>query len=184
MSRIGNKPIVYNPKVKVAVGDGVINIEGPNGKVSQKFKKDLRVTVDDQGRKIVVERVNESRLARALHGTTRALIANMVHGVTDGFQRGLDIIGVGYGAKVQGKKLEIQIGFCHPVVVNIPEGIKVELPQPTKVIIKGANKQVVGEFAAQIRRIRPPEPYKGKGIRYEDEKVIRKAGKAFGAGAT
>ena len=184
MSRIGKKPVEYNLKVKVALGDGVISIEGPNGKVSQKFKKDLQVTIDEKEKKIIVNRLNDSRMARSLHGTTRALIANMVRGVTDGFQRGLDIIGVGYGAKLQGKKLEIQVGFCHPVVLEIPEGIKIEIPQPTKVIVKGANRQLVGEFASQIRRIRPPEPYKGRGIRYDDEKVVRKAGKAFGATAT
>jgi len=128
-----------------------------------------------------VARGSDEPLARALHGTIRAHLANMVKGVTDGFERALSIVGVGYNAKVQGKKLTLQIGFSHPIDLEIPEGISVEVPQPTHVVVKGIDKQAVGEFAAQIRKIRPPEPYKGKGIRYENEQVVRKAGKAFGS---
>jgi len=130
---------------------------------------------------IRVERSSDETFARAYHGTTRAHLANMVHGVVQGFERVLSIVGVGYNAKVQGKKLVIQVGFSHPVEMEIPEGVNVEVPQPTLMVVKSVDKQKVGEFAARIRKVRPPEPYKGKGIRYQDEKVVKKAGKAFGS---
>lgn len=184
MSRIGKKPIPVPANVKVAVSGEQVQVEGPKGKISERFRREVRVKVDDKEKRVLVERTSESPFARAYHGTSRALIANMVRGVTVGFQRNLDIVGVGFNAKVQGKNLVLQVGFSHPVELPIPEGVQVEIPNPTKIFVKSSNKQKVGEFAAEIRRIRPPEPYKGKGIRYEDEKVIRKAGKAFGATAT
>ena len=183
MSRIGKQPIPVPAKVKVTVSNGKVSVDGPEGKLSQTFRNEAKITYKDGDKQIVVERSSDAPFARAYHGTTRALIANMVNGADRGFRRNLDIIGVGYNAKVQGKKVVLQIGFCHPVEVPIPDGLQVETPKPIRIEIKGADKQVVGEFAAAIRRIRPPEPYKGKGIRYENEHVIRKAGKAFGSGA-
>lgn len=183
MSRIGKKPIAIPDKVKVTVSGGKVSVDGPGGKLSQTFRSEAKVTVNDSDKTVVVERQNDNPFSRAYHGTTRALISNMVKGVSDGFSRNLDIVGVGYNAKLQGKKVVLQIGFCHPVELSIPEGLSVEVPKPTRIEIKGADKQQVGEFAAVIRRIRPPEPYKGKGIRYEGEQVLRKAGKAFGSGA-
>jgi large subunit ribosomal protein L6 len=135
-----------------------------------------------EGNLIRVKRQGEEAFDRAYHGTVRALIANMIEGVTKGFEKKLEIEGVGYNAKFEGKNsMIIQIGFCHPVLLAIPVGITIELPKPTTIIIKGADKQLVGEYAATVRKIRPPEPYKGKGIRYADEKIIRKVGKAFGS---
>ena len=184
MSRIGKKPISVPTSVKVNLaGNGLVSMEGPNGKISYLFREEAKVTFNEQDKKIVVERNGETKFSQAYHGTTRALIANMVHGVAEGFVKTLEIVGVGYNAKLQGKKIVLQIGFCHPVELEVPDDVKIEVPLPTKIIIKSADKQRVGEFAAQIRRIRPPEPYKGKGIRYENETIIRKAGKAFGSGA-
>jgi large subunit ribosomal protein L6 len=156
-----------------------LSVEGPRGKLSCPFRAEVSIAID-QGQ-IRVERRGEEAFHRAYHGTARALIANMLKGVSQGFERKLEIEGVGYNAKVEGKKLVLQIGFCHPVNLPIPQGLTIETPKPTNVVVKGADKQLVGEFAAQIRKVRPPEPYKGKGIRYADEKIIRKAGKAFGA---
>ena len=181
MSRIGKKPIPVATGVKVSIAKGVVAVEGPKGKLSTSFRDAVSITMDDGS--VVVSRAQESRFARAYHGTARALIANMISGVSQGFQRNLEIVGVGYNAKVKGKAVEINIGFCHPVEVPIPAGIEVVCPAPTRIEIRGPDKQVVGEFAARIRRIRKPEPYKGKGIRYEGEHIVRKAGKAFGAGA-
>jgi large subunit ribosomal protein L6 len=182
VSRIGKQPVVIPPGVKVSVSGGAVKVEGPQGKVSASFRPEVRITLDEPNKRVVVGRTGETKFARAYHGTTRALIANMVEGASKGFPRNLEIVGVGYNAKVQGKKLVLQVGFCHPVEIPIPEGIKVVIPQPTRIELVGADKQVVGEFAARIRRIRPPEPYKGKGIRYEGEHIIKKAGKAFGSG--
>jgi large subunit ribosomal protein L6 len=182
VSRIGKKPIPVPGGVKVAIAGGKVNLEGPKGKVSQTFRPESKISFNEQKRMIVVEPTGSTAFCRAYHGTTRALIANMVRGVSQGFARALDIVGVGYGAKLQGKNLVLQIGFCHPVTVPVPEGVTVEIPQPTRIQLASPNKQLVGEFAAFIRRIRPPEPYKGKGIRYENEQVVRKAGKAFGTG--
>ncbi len=183
MSRIGKQPISVPSGVKVSVSGGEVKVEGPKGKVAGSFRGEARITHDASAGRIVIECKGETKFARAYHGTTRALIANMVKGVSEGFKKSLEIVGVGYNAKLQGKKLVLQIGFCHPVELPVPEGIQVEIPQPTRINLSGADKQQVGEFAAQIRRVRPPEPYKGKGIRYEGEHIIRKAGKAFGAGA-
>lgn len=183
MSRIGKQPIPVPAKVKVTVSKGKVSVDGPEGKLSREFRSEAKISYNDSDKQIVVVREGNAPFARAYHGTTRALIANMVQGANEGWKRNLDIIGVGYNAKVQGKKVVLQIGFCHPVELPIPDGLTVETPKPIRIEIKGADKQVVGEFAATIRRIRPPEPYKGKGIRYENEHVIRKAGKAFGSGA-
>lgn len=184
MSRIGKQPVVIPSGVKVNQqkdGSGVrVSVEGPKGKISFPFRGDVGIEVES-GR-VVISRKGEEGFERAYHGTVRALIANMVEGVSKGFEKRLEIEGVGYNAKLEGKKLVLQIGFCHPVPLEIPAGLTVETPKPTTVVVKGADKQLVGEFSAQIRKTRPPEPYKGKGIRYSDERIIRKAGKAFGSG--
>ena len=167
--------------IKVSVSGGTITVDGPKGKLSQTFRDEVAINFDEGEKQVVISRNGETPFHRAYHGTARALIANMVHGVKNGFQRNLEIVGVGYNAKLQGKKIILAIGFCHPVEIPIPEGLEVNIPNPTRVEIVGADKQLVGEFAAKIRRIRKPEPYKGKGIKYDDEQIIRKAGKAFGA---
>ncbi len=181
MSRIGKKPVAVPEKVKVTVAGGTVNIEGPKGKASRAFRPEVTISYSDAKRAIVVERKSDEAFARAYHGTARAHLANMVRGVTAGFERALSIVGVGYNAKVQGKKLVLQVGFSHPYEMAIPEGVTVEVPQPTRIVVKSVDKQKVGEFAARVRKVRPPEPYKGKGIRYENEVVIKKAGKAFGS---
>jgi large subunit ribosomal protein L6 len=181
MSRIGKKPVVVPPKVKVTLGGGTVTIEGPKGKISREFRPEVEVKYSDADRSISVERRSEEPFALAYHGTTRAHLANMVRGVSEGFERALSIVGIGYNAKLQGKKLVLQVGFANGIELAIPEGVNVEVPQPTRILVKSVDKQKVGEFAARVRKVRPPEPYKGKGIRYEDERVIRKAGKAFGS---
>lgn len=183
MSRIGKKPIPLPSGVKVNVSQGSVKVEGPKGKIAFDFRDEARITHDEANKRVVVECNGETKFARAYHGTARSLIANMVKGASEGFLRNLDIVGVGYNAKLQGKKLVLAVGFCHPVELQVPEGLKVDVPQPTRISISGPDKQLVGEFSAQIRRVRPPEPYKGKGIRYEGEYIARKAGKAFTSGA-
>jgi large subunit ribosomal protein L6 len=184
MSRIGKQPVVVPSGVKVkqtADGDGVlVSVEGPKGKLSFPFRKGVEFAVD--GDAVRISRSGDATFERAYHGTARALIANMVQGVSQGFEKTLDIEGVGYNAKLEKKNVVLQIGFCHPVIMAVPDGLTVETPKPTQIIVRGPDKQAVGEFAAQVRKIRPPEPYKGKGIRYSGEKIIRKAGKAFGSG--
>jgi large subunit ribosomal protein L6 len=165
MSRIGRKPVPVPDAVTVEVAAGDIAVKGPKGELRQTFSPDMTVKQTDRGEH------------RALHGLTRSLIANMVEGVTDGFEKRLEIQGVGYRAALKGKKLELALGFSHPVAIEAPEGIDFEVPQPTEIIIKGIDKQLVGQVAADIRKRRPPEPYKGKGIRYKDEQVLRKVGK-------
>ncbi len=182
MSRIGKKPIPIADQVKVTVKDGLVSVEGPKGKLSSRFRAEALVVIDGENKNVLVESAGETKFHRAYHGTTRALIANMVQGVSEGFKKVLQIVGVGYSAKLQGKKLILQIGFCHPVELAIPDGLTLETPTAIRIEISGVDKQLVGEFAAQVRRVRKPEPYKGKGIRYEGEKILRKAGKAFGAG--
>ena len=180
MSRIGKKPIEIPPKLKVSISAGTVLIEGPKGKMSQFFRPEVALTYSDADRKVRVERKAEDAFARAYHGTARALVANMVKGVTDGFERALSIVGVGYKAELKAKKLFLTVGFSAPVEFAVPDGLTVEVPEPTRVIVKGVDKQRVGEFSARVRKVRPPEPYKGKGIRYHDEKVVKKAGKSFG----
>ncbi|HYJ61973.1 MAG TPA: 50S ribosomal protein L6 [Actinomycetota bacterium] len=177
MSRIGKQPIEIPGGVEVSVGDGnVVTVTGPRGSLSQTMHADMAiVSADGQVR---VERPDDEGFHRGLHGLTRTLIANMVLGVTQGFEKRLAIVGVGYRAALKGKDLEIQVGYSHPVAVPQPQGIEFEVPAPTQIVVRGNDKAQVGEVAANIRKIRKPEPYKGKGIRYENEVVRKKAGKA------
>ncbi|OGX29580.1 MAG: 50S ribosomal protein L6 [Omnitrophica WOR_2 bacterium RIFCSPHIGHO2_02_FULL_67_20] len=182
MSRIGRAPVTIPSGVTTKQEGASLLVEGPKGKLSLDIPP--AVTVRLEGEQLKVERTAEDKRHRAMHGLYRALIANMVHGVSTGFSKELEISGVGYRAQLQGKQISIQVGFSHPVVVALPEGITVEVPKPTSVIVKGADKHLVGQFAANLRRIAPPEPYKGKGIKYVGEIIRRKAGKAAtGAGA-
>jgi len=177
MSRIGNNPITVPAGVTVTVADGVATVNGPNGTMSRIIPEGI--TLEQSGDVLTVSRLNDETQYRSLHGLTRTLIANMVIGVTDGWSKELEIIGVGYRAANGGPGvLDLALGFSHPVKFNAPEGITFEVPLPTRVIIKGADKEVVGQVAASIRKIRKPEPYKGKGVRYLGERVVRKAGKA------
>jgi len=175
MSRIGRQPIPLPAGVTVAIEPETVRVNGPKGALSERIHKDIEVTQD--GEQLVVSRPTDRGEHRALHGLTRSLVANMVHGVTTGYEKRLEIQGVGYRAQLKGKNLELAVGFSHPVGVAAPEGIEFEVPQPTRVVVRGISKQLVGETAAIIRKQRPPEPYKGKGIRYEGEHVQRKVGK-------
>ena len=175
MSRIGNKPIGIPAGVTVDVGPGRVTVNGPKGELTQAIDRAMKVELTDGV--LTVARPTDRGEHRALHGLTRSLIANMVIGVTEGYEKRLQITGVGYRAKPAGKALELSLGFSHPVNVPAPDGIDFEVPQPTEVIVRGIDKQLVGEIAAQIRRHRPPEPYKGKGVRYADEQIRRKVGK-------
>jgi large subunit ribosomal protein L6 len=175
MSRIGRKPIQIPEGVEIDVTPGAVTVKGPKGELSQGVSRDMTVAIDDST--LTVERPTDRGEHRALHGLTRSLIANMVEGVTDGFERRLEIQGVGYRANLRGKTLEMALGYSHPVSIEAPEGIEFEVPQPTEVVVRGIDKQLVGEIAARIRKSRPPEPYKGKGVRYAGEHVARKVGK-------
>ncbi len=177
MSRIGSKPVKVPSGVKVAVADGSVSVEGKLGKLAQQLPPGISVEV--AGDDLRVNRTGEERTVRALHGLTRALIANMMVGVTQGYEKKLEGVGVGYLAAVQGKQLQLRVGFAHEVHKVIPEGLSVTCPDQTHILVKGTNKQQVGQFAAEIRAVRKPEPYKGKGIRYDGEVVRRKAGKAM-----
>jgi large subunit ribosomal protein L6 len=181
MSRIGRKPVPVPANVKVSVADSTIHVEGPLGKLSFQYRPEISVRFDEAAREVHVSRASDERLDRALHGLTRSLIANMVQGVTQGYTKKLEIVGVGYQAQLKGANLALQVGFANQVQLTPPPGVKVMVPDPTHITITGPDKQAVGQFAANVRKIRPPEPYKGKGIRYEGEAVRRKAGKAFGA---
>ena len=177
MSRIGKAPIPLPEGVEVEVADGRITVRGPRGTLEQPLPPDMAVRQDDGV--LRVERPDDQRQHRAMHGLTRSLVNNMVVGVTQGFQRDLEIVGVGYRAAAQGTgRLELALGFSHPVVVEAPDGITFEVPAPTRISVRGIDKQAVGQVAADIRSIRKPEPYKGKGVRYAGEVVRRKAGKA------
>jgi large subunit ribosomal protein L6 len=175
MSRIGRKPVAVPDAVEVSIAPGNIAVKGPKGELNQIYSQDMTVSQEDGT--ILVARPTDRGEHRALHGLTRSLIANMVEGVTDGFEKRLEIQGVGYRAALKGKNLELALGFSHPVSIEAPEGIEFEVPQQTEIIIRGIDKQLVGQVAADIRKRRPPEPYKGKGIRYRDEQVLRKVGK-------
>ena len=175
MSRIGRKPIPVPEAVTVEIGPGRVAIKGPKGELSQGLSTEMKVEQGDGV--LTVERPTNRGEHRALHGLTRSLIANMVEGVTEGFEKRLEIQGVGYRAQLKGKNLELALGYSHPVAIEAPEGIEFEVPQPTRITVRGSSKQAVGEVAARIRKVRPPEPYKGKGIRYEGEYVRRKVGK-------
>jgi large subunit ribosomal protein L6 len=175
MSRIGRKPVPVPDAVSVEIAPGNIAVKGPKGELRQSLSAEMKVEQEDGT--VTVTRPTDRGEHRALHGLTRSLIANMVEGVTEGFEKRLEIQGVGYRAALKGKKLELALGYSHPVAIDAPEGIDFEVPQPTEVIVKGIDKQLVGQVAADIRKRRPPEPYKGKGIRYKDEQVLRKVGK-------
>ncbi len=175
MSRIGRKPVPVPDAVTVEIAPGNVAVKGPKGELSQILSPDMKVEQEDGA--VTVARPTDRGEHRALHGLTRSLIANMVEGVTDGFEKRLEIQGVGYRAALKGKKLELALGYSHPVAIDAPEGIDFEVPQPTEIVIRGIDKQLVGQVAADIRKRRPPEPYKGKGIRYKDEQVLRKVGK-------
>jgi large subunit ribosomal protein L6 len=179
MSRIGRQPIPVPSGVSITIEPELVVVKGPNGELSERISRDITVeqTAGDSGDQLVVSRPTDRGEHRALHGLTRTLVANMVTGVTDGFSKNLEIQGVGYRAALKGRDLELALGYSHPVEVKAPDGITFEVPQPTRITVRGASKQMVGEIAAQIRKQRKPEPYKGKGIRYEGEYVARKVGK-------
>ncbi|KMZ13037.1 LSU ribosomal protein L6p (L9e) [Candidatus Burkholderia humilis] len=172
MSRVGKSPITLPQGAEVAIKGDVITVKGPLGTISQPANKLVAVTNENGTLKLTP--TDESREANAMSGTMRALVANMVHGVTKGFERKLTLVGVGYRAQAQGDKLNLSLGFSHPVVHQMPEGVKAETPSQTEIVIKGIDKQKVGQTAAEVRGYRPPEPYKGKGVRYSDEVVILK----------
>jgi large subunit ribosomal protein L6 len=175
MSRIGKQPIAVPSGVEVTIEPELVRVKGPKGELTERVNRDI--DVKQENGEILVARPTDRGEHRALHGLTRSLIANMVEGVTNGFEKRLEIQGVGYRAQLQGSKLVLALGYSHPVELDAPEGIDFEVPQPTRVVVRGISKQAVGEVAANIRKARPPEPYKGKGIRYEGEHVMRKVGK-------
>lgn len=176
MSRIGKQPIAIPAGVEVTIDGNTVTVKGPKGQLTDTFSDVL--SIKREGDDVVVERPNDEREARSLHGLTRTLISNMVIGVSEGYSKTLEIIGVGYRAALKGKTLEMALGFSHPVIIEPEDGISFEVPDSSKVIVRGINKQRVGQIAAEIRKWRKPEPYKGKGIRYEGEYVRRKLGKA------
>ena len=181
MSRIGKKPVAYPGDVTVSLSGQKLSVKGPVGELHFDAHPNMKLEVSDADRTVVVVRPDDSRENRALHGLTRSLIQNMVEGVGKAFEKRLTIVGVGYNATLAGNKLSLQVGFANTVVLEVPEGVNCDVPAPTSVIVRSADKQAVGQFAANVRGVRPPEPYKGKGIRYENEQVRRKAGKAFGS---
>lgn len=176
MSRIGNKPITIPAGVEVKVEGNTVAVKGAKGTLTQSFNADMDIKLE--GSEIIVSRPSESKTHKSLHGLTRTLINNMVVGVSEGFKKELEINGVGYRAAKQGKDVNLTLGFSHPVVVSDNDDVTIDVPAPNKLIITGINKQKVGQFAAEVRELRPPEPYKGKGIKYIDEVIIRKEGKA------
>jgi large subunit ribosomal protein L6 len=175
MSRIGRKPIAIPEGVEVQVAPGHVVVKGPKGRLEQDLSSEMKI--EQENGTLTVQRPTDRGEHRALHGLTRSLVANMVEGVTDGYEKRLEIQGVGYRAQLKGSTLELALGFSHPVSITAPEGIEFEVPQPTEVVVRGIDKQLVGQVAADIRKRRPPEPYKGKGIRYRGEHVARKVGK-------
>ena len=178
MSRIGKRPIPLPKNVTATVDGQTIRVKGPRGELERRLHAAMRVTVEDGN--VVVARPSDESEHKALHGLTRTLVANMVEGVTKGFQKQLDIVGVGYKAEARPYGLQLALGFSHPVEYRAPKGIKLTAPQPTQILVEGADKEVVGQVAAELRSLRPPEPYKGKGIKYAGEQIRRKAGKAGG----
>lgn len=181
MSRIGIKPISVPAGVEISIADGnVVTVKGPKGTLTKSFNKDM--IIKSENGEVTVERPSEDKLHKSLHGLTRTLINNMVVGVTEGYSKNLEIVGVGYRAAKQGKNLVLNIGYSHQVIISETDEIKIDVPQPNQIVVSGIDKQAVGQFACEIREKRPPEPYKGKGIRYEGEYVIHKEGKA-GKGA-
>lgn len=182
MSRVGRKPIPVPDAVDVKVEGGTVSVKGKNGELSFRPHPAMAVDFDSGARQLTVLRPNDQQQSRALHGMTRSIIANMVQGVSDHFEKRLEIVGVGYQAFLNGKQLDLQVGYANTVSLTIPDGVVCELPDTTHIVLKSADKQAVGQFAAEVRKVRPPEPYKGKGIRYQNERVRRKAGKAFAGG--
>lgn len=177
MSRIGKQPIVLPDGVNVTVDGGTVKVQGPKGTLQREMPPMVTVSLDD--RVVTVNRVDDTRQARAMHGLSRTLVQNMVVGVSEGYRKQLEIVGVGYRAQLRSpSEVELALGFSHPVIVKAPEGIGFEAPVPTRLVVQGVDKELVGQVAANIRKIRKPEPYKGKGVRYEGEKVVRKVGKA------
>lgn len=176
MSRIGKSPVPIVSGVDIKVSGQDVTVKGPKGTLQRTFHERVTIVIEDGEAR--VERNDEDRQTRALHGLSRALLANMVHGVAEGYSKELSIVGVGYRASLKGKNIELLVGFSHPVDIKAPEGITLEVPDQTRIIVSGIDKELVGQVAANIRKVRPPEPYKGKGIRYVDEHVRRKAGKA------
>ena len=181
MSRIGKLPIPVADGVDVSLTSDQIKVKGKHGELAHAWHPSMKVVWDESQREIKVERPDDVRQSRALHGLTRALIANMVQGVQQPYEKRLEIQGVGYQASLQGKQIALQVGFANTIKLPVPDGVICEIPAPTQIVVKGPDKHIVGQFAANIRRVRPPEPYKGKGIRYVGETVRRKAGKAFGS---
>jgi large subunit ribosomal protein L6 len=175
MSRIGKQPIAVPAGVTVSIEPDLVRVNGPKGELSERIPRDI--VVEQEGEELRVKRPTDRGEHRALHGLTRSLVANMVTGVTAGYEKALEIQGVGYRAQKRGNDLELALGYSHPVAVKAPEGIEFDVPSPTRIVVRGISKQQVGEVAANIRKQRPPEPYKGKGIRYEGEYVARKVGK-------
>jgi large subunit ribosomal protein L6 len=182
MSRIGKQPVPVPAGVKVRVADGKVNVEGPKGKLEFVYHRNMKVVYDESGKAVKVTRPDDERQNRALHGLTRSLIANMVQGVTKGFEKKLVIEGIGYQARMDKKSVVLTVGFANAIVLTPPDGVTVALTDPTHIVVTGADKQKVGQFAAEIRHAKPPEPYKGKGVRYENEQVRRKEGKSFTSG--
>lgn len=180
MSRIGKMPVPLPQGVEVNIEGNVVAVKGPKGTLQREFHREMSIKVEDG--KLVVERPSDQPADKSLHGLSRALLNNMVVGVTTGFQRTLELVGVGYKAAKQGNKLVLSVGYSHPVEMDPPEGIEIEVPAPGRVIIKGVDKEKVGAFAANVRAVREPEPYKGKGIKYDNERIRRKAGKTGGKG--
>jgi len=176
MSRIGRKPITIPNGVTVTYDNSVITVKGPKGTLSRTLHKDMKVVIKDNV--ISIERPSDHKLHRSLHGTTRSIINNMVNGVTQGYEKALELVGVGYRANKSGNKLVLNVGYSHPVEIVPEEGVEFEVPSNTKIIVRGIDKERVGEMAAKVRSVREPEPYKGKGIKYEGERILRKEGKA------
>ncbi len=178
MSRIGKKPVPIPKGAKIALDGRTVKVEGPKGKLAWEHRPEISISIDDDKQEIVVARASEDRVSRALHGTTRALVNNMLIGVTEGYEKKLEIVGVGYLAAVQGNVLQLRVGYANEIHKKIPTGLDVTCPDQTHVVVKGCDKQQVGEFAAEVRATRKPEPYKGKGVRYQGEYVKIKPGKA------
>jgi large subunit ribosomal protein L6 len=176
MSRIGRKPITIPSGVNVTIDNTLITVNGPKGTLSRELHRDMKISVEDNV--LTVERPSDNKLHRSLHGTTRSVIQNMVSGVTEGFAKNLDLVGVGYRANKTGTKLVLNVGYSHPVEIEPENGIEFEVPSNTKIIVRGIDKELVGATAAKVRSVREPEPYKGKGIKYEGERILRKEGKA------
>ena len=177
MSRIGKKPVAVPAGVQITVSkDNLVTVKGPLGQLEQRMPEDTQIKIEDN--QALVTRLSDDKTHRSLHGLTRSLLANMIEGVTKGYVRNLELVGVGYRAALQGKDLNLVVGYSHPVIINPPRGVEFEVPAPNKISVKGIDKQVVGQIAAEIRAVRKPEPYLGKGIKYEGEQIRRKVGKA------